>query len=498
MRILKTAITIAAALAAIATATAQTTETDNAIWSNARRGDPAAMNQVGIWYYSGNKVPRDYTKAYDWWSRAAQAGNAKSIANLGVCYQYGRGVSADSVAAIRLYVDAIQRGQQQLYKQREANTPDNVFDDMLIALCNERGIGAAVNPSRAAELYSQAAQRGSQDAVMAAARAYNAAGKKATALEYYERAAAMGDTEAMYEAAKIRMARRGQPAEVAHGVEMLKQAAQQGNASAQAHLGMSYLSGNGVDADTNLASQWLRRAAQGGDASAMWQYAELMRREREYDEAMHWMAQAVAAGYQGEFDTMVSRAGNDPYVQYLRGMRYYLVDGDMDAAYNTFKQLAKNKIADAMVMEAVVQADPQYAKSNASKAAKALDKLSDDNMMAAYYLAGQYIHGSGVNRSASKAISLYRQSASAGYGRAQNALADIYYAGQLMTPDRSGAIALYEEAGRQRCLTADGAQRLQQAYTDGVYGLEPDAAKAAAMAHYSSADPVTDMLRTVR
>ena len=103
----------------------------NSVLANAQRGLPSAMNQLGVWYYTGNNVEKDYNKAYYWWRRGALEQNPKAIANLGVCYQFGKGVERDSTEAVRLYVAAIAAGQDELLKQRLSNSSANAFDAML-------------------------------------------------------------------------------------------------------------------------------------------------------------------------------------------------------------------------------------------------------------------------------------------------------------------------------------------------------------------------------
>ena len=56
----------------------------------AAAGDAQAMNDLGELYYEGKGVPQDYQKAKDWYEKAVDAGNAKAMRHLGYLYERGR------------------------------------------------------------------------------------------------------------------------------------------------------------------------------------------------------------------------------------------------------------------------------------------------------------------------------------------------------------------------------------------------------------------------
>lgn len=60
--------------------------------SRAAAGDADASNFVGIHYYLGAGVGRDFGKAAEWFLNSAMAGNASAQRNLGVMYLRGLGV----------------------------------------------------------------------------------------------------------------------------------------------------------------------------------------------------------------------------------------------------------------------------------------------------------------------------------------------------------------------------------------------------------------------
>ncbi len=58
---------------------------------------------LGMSYDTGEGVPQNFAKAFDWYSRAAERGNDFAQNNLGTMYESGRGVPQDLVKAYTYY-----------------------------------------------------------------------------------------------------------------------------------------------------------------------------------------------------------------------------------------------------------------------------------------------------------------------------------------------------------------------------------------------------------
>lgn len=468
-------------------------ENFNSVLLSARRGLPSAMNQLGVWYYTGNNVEKDYSKAYYWWKQGALAQNPKAIANLGVCYQFGRGVGRDSIEAVRLYVSAIAAGQDELLKQRMANSASNAFDAMLSGYCLEKGVGTEQDMGQAAECYASAASMGSVDGMTRAGKAFLSLSDPKRALPYLTDAASRGDSEAQYMAGKMLNGGMGVTPDKPKALGLLRKAATSGNAKAQNLLGVMSLKGDGVYADPVEAMKWLKLSAINGDGEGMWNYANALKNAGEYDRALFWFANASQAGYLDEFKKMANGLPADsPFGQYLRGMIAYRVNGDYNLANDYFKKVEKEKIEDGKAMRAIVQADSRNPKRNAGSAAKTLEAIADDNALAATALAEMLLEGNGVNRSNSKAMALLRKAADAGYGRAADMLADMYFTGTGTSRDRQGAATLYKKAFAERSLSEEGRKRLLALHSEGV---SVDGGTARALEMYIPADNVLSLLR---
>jgi len=80
--------------------------------ARAEEGDAAAGNLVGIHYYLGVGVERDFAEAARWFTRAARAGDANGQRNLGMMHLRGLGVAQD-----------YQRAYGWLYLAHEGGNP---------------------------------------------------------------------------------------------------------------------------------------------------------------------------------------------------------------------------------------------------------------------------------------------------------------------------------------------------------------------------------------
>lgn len=76
----------------------------------ALQGDERAENIMGLAYYKGRGVPRDYFKAISWYRKAARQGSALAENNLGKAYYFGQGVPQDYTKAVYWFHLAAQRG----------------------------------------------------------------------------------------------------------------------------------------------------------------------------------------------------------------------------------------------------------------------------------------------------------------------------------------------------------------------------------------------------
>ncbi len=489
---------------AVAQRTQEIRDSLNAIMDKAKAGDPEAMNEVGTWYYNGKHVNQDYSQAYEWWKNASLKSNVRAIANLGMCYQLGRGIERDSIDAIRLYKKSIKEGNKTLLHQRSEKADSSPFDAMLVGDCYQEGIGIRKDYAKAADFYAKAADAGSKEGAQKAGLSYLNAKNNKKALEYFEKGVSQGDTSSEYWAGKMLIEGMGVAPNKQQGIVYLLKAAESGMPAAQAEMGVLYTEGNGVTKNLQQAADWLRKSAMQGNPKGMWNYGMALKAgsgvSKDYDQALFWMAEASQEGYQRAFKKLVASLdsiGNDSYSNYIKGMKLYLVDGKMKEATEMFKQVEKDKIDEGKIMQAVILASKRNDKANAKKAVKELERLALDNSEAAFYLATLYETGNGVDQNMTKAIELYRKSADMNYGKAQSYLGDIYYEGRGTRKDLISAVELYQKALSNRQLSQNGAIRLAECYENGLAGLPTDKKKADQLRNDKYQDGVVILLKNL-
>ncbi|MCH7831640.1 MAG: sel1 repeat family protein [Proteobacteria bacterium] len=75
----------------------------------AKQGNPFEQFNLGLMYYKGRGTAQDYTKAVNWWRRAAEQGFTEALNNLGMSYGNGDGVEQDYVQAHKWFDLAASR-----------------------------------------------------------------------------------------------------------------------------------------------------------------------------------------------------------------------------------------------------------------------------------------------------------------------------------------------------------------------------------------------------
>ena len=61
-------------------------------------------------------MEKNSAKAVEWYRKAAENGNATAQKNLGVCYEYGRGVTLSKATAAEWYRKAADQGNENAKK----------------------------------------------------------------------------------------------------------------------------------------------------------------------------------------------------------------------------------------------------------------------------------------------------------------------------------------------------------------------------------------------
>ena len=110
-----------------------------------------AQYNIGLCYEYGRGVTQNYNEAVKWYRKAAEQGNASAQNNLGGCYYNGRGVTQDYYEAVKWYRKAAEQG--------DATAQNN------LGTCYEKGRGVTQDYNEAVKWYRKAAEQGNANAM---------------------------------------------------------------------------------------------------------------------------------------------------------------------------------------------------------------------------------------------------------------------------------------------------------------------------------------------
>ena len=187
MKKLKTAV-MAVFLVAGMLAKAQNVSPVDIIKYKARAGDAMAQAQYAQMLMTGQGVEKNEAKAFEWYQKAALAGNADAQVNMGVFCQTGRfGLKKDFAKAAEWYLKASEQG--------------NAYAQFYLARLYENGNGVERDMKKAVELLGQASRGGLAQAQVAyALNLFGGCGVDMDfdeALKWAEEAAAAGESKAV-------------------------------------------------------------------------------------------------------------------------------------------------------------------------------------------------------------------------------------------------------------------------------------------------------------
>ena len=103
----------------------------------ADQGDAGAQTNLGVMYNQGKGVPQDYAQAMQWYRKAADQGNAWAQSNLGGMYDEGQGVPQDYAKSVQWYILAKASGlkevEQDLALAESKATPAQIAEAQKLA-----------------------------------------------------------------------------------------------------------------------------------------------------------------------------------------------------------------------------------------------------------------------------------------------------------------------------------------------------------------------------
>ena len=210
-------------------------------------------------------ISGEYRKAFKILKPLAEDGDSEAQKMLGIIYDYGHGVKADSEKALYWYLLSAEQGHPAVQYQVGAK----YF----------RGDGVKQNYTEAARWWEMAANAGQVDAQFNLGLMYfrglSIASDDAKAVDLFSRAAEQGHGHAQYSLAVMYAFGRGVSKDYSTALSWFEKSADQGIGQAQFNLGVFYENGYGVERDKEVARGWYQKAAAQGVKEAGNKLAEL-------------------------------------------------------------------------------------------------------------------------------------------------------------------------------------------------------------------------------
>lgn len=237
---------------------------------SAEAGNDNAIKYVAQAYENGIGVPRNETKAIEWYEKIQ--GDMGGGARLRVAYaalgkspdkameQFRAAAAAGSIESMMM-IDSI-KGEKISYADTYKKTPPDIL--FSIARKHEKKF-AKTHPEMIDRQYRIAADYGSGKAAFRVARDIESAGGSSSEIaKWYEKAANAGESKAMLLMARQARIGQGQARDEKKAFEWFEKAAKAGNAEGQYETGLAYARGIGVEKDSKQAEMWLKKAQKGG------------------------------------------------------------------------------------------------------------------------------------------------------------------------------------------------------------------------------------------
>ena len=377
---------------------------ESALKLNNKKGAP---NYLGIMYYEGKGVAKDYKKAFNYFTIAANNKVKNSNYYLALCYEHGYGTKRDIPSAIEYY-DKAEKHEESLRLKKAHNllTDDDRYElattflnakqhndfyacvkganrnhtgcTFYLAWCYDQGFGVEKDTKQAAELYKSIMDK-SNDAKSFLVSIYM--DRKGSMYNPEEGIRLLKELEkeeyiwAYNDLGDIYMDGISVPQDEKKGFEYYKKAAENNIAVGMNNLGWAYLFGKGVKRDYGSAMEWFQKAVQTGNATSYIHigncYFYGWGVKQDYAEAISNYKKAIADSYYPS------------YSGYLRMGECYLLGRGVAQDYNQAVQM--------------------------------FEKGQKGNSLANFYLALCYEMGLGVEQNMQKAQEHMRKAEELGY-----------------------------------------------------------------------------------
>lgn len=279
----------------------------------AASGDPIAQTALGVLYFDGTIVKRDYRIAMSQFRQAAEQGHADAQFRLGQMFADGLVDRVDAYQAVRWYRLAVAQGHAEA--------------EYCLSLHTRCGCGTEKDDKRAFELMESSAARGNVKAQIDVNKmlteGFGVRANKVEGLKWLTRAAKQGSMEGQFHVAVLNFSGDGVPQNKPEGIKWFTITAAHGHPLAQFCLGRMYREGDGVPVDLAMAAGYYRQAAVQSDAKAQYELARmLLAGEGVQPDALQSFA----------WFSIASDGGSTPAKEYVAALAEKLTAKELDAA----------------------------------------------------------------------------------------------------------------------------------------------------------------------
>ncbi|GMQ87790.1 MAG: hypothetical protein BMS9Abin08_0998 [Gammaproteobacteria bacterium] len=179
--------------------------------------------------------------------------------------------------------------------------------------------------------------------------------------------------------------------------------ANNGDAEAQYGVGIKYLKGQGVKQDRKEAIRWLEQAAASGHEGAKDKLQRLQVQQKQFEKII---GKAKVGDLKAQYE-----AG----IMYLKGKG---VEVDGGKARSWIGKAADQGDRKAITRLGILHYKGEGGAKDYGRALDLFNSVSNDSVLAQYYLGEMYADGKGVDRNYTTAIAWYKKAADGGFERA--------------------------------------------------------------------------------
>ncbi|WP_197282276.1 tetratricopeptide repeat protein [Dethiosulfatarculus sandiegensis] len=369
-----------------------------------KQQDPHAEYALGMIFYQGRLVPRDYSKAVFWLTKAAEKGHAAAQYWLSRCYHYGNGVLEEDKKQKYWIVKSAFQGN--------LTAMEMIFGDVGCALTLD-----FPKDMEDAKLFLNEAFLGDPGLQYQAGRMFEMGllfeQDYAKAAHWYGLAAKKGHALALYRKARLHHYGQGVKTDYKKAFSGYIQAALQGVEDAYIGLGELYRLGLGCEKDAEIALTWY----QGTSGERAWVnqmvgeiYAKGQGVSKNYLKAVHWFKKAEFCGYlwaeyrSAEMEDDDSNHSQKTLLERTKYLHKLAEKGDPGAQNNLGVIYAKG---------VGVKKDPASALKWLKRSAR------QGNPVGLYNLGVMFYNGDGVPHDYLRGFYSFLASAEKGYAQAQ-------------------------------------------------------------------------------